>query len=284
MEGEEKNRHRETIHSILVIAIGIFALIGSAAGFFISVNNPFADILKQGAAADELAAKRQQAELLVMQTKDTDGDGLTDYDEINKYQTSPYLADSDSDGVDDKTEVMRGTNPNCPEGQQCFNVAPAASATSPLDNTTPTLTSNTQSTGLSITPAYIRNLMTQNGVSAADLAQVTDEELMTEFQQFLKDNPDLASSLSQQGVDVTALSQASVTQPAVGSNPQPNVAAVDLKSLNVTSVSDLKNLTGVQIRQLMIQSGASESLLSAVSDDDLKAMFIKQIDSQTTTK
>lgn len=43
---------------------------------------------------------------------DTDGDGLSDYDEINTYFTDPLLADSDGDGVNDLLEILAGTNPN----------------------------------------------------------------------------------------------------------------------------------------------------------------------------
>jgi outer membrane protein OmpA-like peptidoglycan-associated protein len=42
---------------------------------------------------------------------DTDGDGLTDGDEVKKYHTDPLKADTDGGGVDDGTEVKRGTNP-----------------------------------------------------------------------------------------------------------------------------------------------------------------------------
>ena len=37
-----------------------------------------------------------------LKNKDTDKDGLSDYDELNFYKTSPYLEDSDSDGFSDK--------------------------------------------------------------------------------------------------------------------------------------------------------------------------------------
>ena len=42
---------------------------------------------------------------------DTDGDGLSDYDEINLYGTDPTLSDTDGDGTDDGTEVAQGTDP-----------------------------------------------------------------------------------------------------------------------------------------------------------------------------
>ncbi len=44
---------------------------------------------------------------------DTDGDGLTDDDEVNVYGTDPNLADTDGDGLDDGDEVgVHGTDPN----------------------------------------------------------------------------------------------------------------------------------------------------------------------------
>jgi outer membrane protein OmpA-like peptidoglycan-associated protein len=45
--------------------------------------------------------------------QDTDGDGLKDGDEINKYNTNPRLADSDMDGLTDAEEVQQyKTDPN----------------------------------------------------------------------------------------------------------------------------------------------------------------------------
>ncbi|MFO7660092.1 MAG: OmpA family protein [Candidatus Cloacimonadaceae bacterium] len=38
---------------------------------------------------------------------DTDGDGLSDYDEINKYRTDPKKADTDGDGLSDGDEVLK---------------------------------------------------------------------------------------------------------------------------------------------------------------------------------
>lgn len=50
---------------------------------------------------------------------DTDKDGIKDSDEINIYETSPYLPDTDGDGIDDKEELLAGTDPNCPKGKDC---------------------------------------------------------------------------------------------------------------------------------------------------------------------
>jgi len=43
---------------------------------------------------------------------DTDGDGVSDFDEINLYESNPEAVDTDNDGVTDGIEIMRGFNPN----------------------------------------------------------------------------------------------------------------------------------------------------------------------------
>lgn len=42
---------------------------------------------------------------------DSDGDGLSDYDEINIYGSDPFNADTDGDGYSDYEEIMAGYNP-----------------------------------------------------------------------------------------------------------------------------------------------------------------------------
>ena len=46
-----------------------------------------------------------------MPPTDTDGDGVSDYEEINIYHTNPLVRDSDGDGVSDRNEILAGTNP-----------------------------------------------------------------------------------------------------------------------------------------------------------------------------
>lgn len=45
---------------------------------------------------------------------DTDGDGLSDYAEINTFKTDPNKMDSDGDGYGDSEEIVNGFNPNGP--------------------------------------------------------------------------------------------------------------------------------------------------------------------------
>lgn len=48
--------------------------------------------------------------------KDTDGDGLSDQDELNKYFTNPLLTDTDGDTFFDSAEISGGYNP-CGDGK-----------------------------------------------------------------------------------------------------------------------------------------------------------------------
>ncbi|MFH1286941.1 MAG: hypothetical protein ABII02_04300 [Candidatus Magasanikbacteria bacterium] len=43
---------------------------------------------------------------------DTDGDGITDIDEIEKWKTDPTKVDTDGDGFADAIEILSGYNPN----------------------------------------------------------------------------------------------------------------------------------------------------------------------------
>ena len=48
---------------------------------------------------------------------DSDGDGLSDWEETNIYHTDPYSRDTDGDGYPDGLEVKKGTNPNNPSSK-----------------------------------------------------------------------------------------------------------------------------------------------------------------------
>ncbi|MCK4367273.1 MAG: ABC transporter substrate-binding protein [Thermoplasmata archaeon] len=51
----------------------------------------------------------------ILPNRDSDGDGLTDWDEENVYGTDPQNEDTDGDGISDGDEVAQGTDPLDPE-------------------------------------------------------------------------------------------------------------------------------------------------------------------------
>ena len=128
---------------------------------------------------------------------DTDGDGLTDNEELSLYKTSPYLEDSDSDGVDDRTEIEKGTDPNCAPGQQC-NVQDVTALTAVASNTAAVSTETAaviadsgNSDGLQAMmagqadAAQLRALLLDSGADANMLKQLSDEELLKTYQEML---------------------------------------------------------------------------------------------------
>lgn len=58
---------------------------------------------------------------------DTDGDSLSDWDEINLYKTNPNLKDTCGDGLTDNVRVATGKNLQCPQvtgGTQAMRPSP----------------------------------------------------------------------------------------------------------------------------------------------------------------
>ena len=106
--------HTERTGIIVLACAGVLALIFGAWNLGHNIKKPF--LLKPGQASQNTSSNNLFFEL---QSKDTDKDGLSDYDELYVYETSPYLEDSDSDGRLDGEEVSGGSDPNCPEGKEC---------------------------------------------------------------------------------------------------------------------------------------------------------------------
>jgi len=105
-----------------------------------TIYNPFAIRLTD---ADDLQSLFENQDM-ILQSIDTDHDGLNDWEELNFYETSPYLPDTDSDGIGDKVELDAGKNPLCPEGEDCgvyqgeLPDADAETDVSPLSNSVAT--------------------------------------------------------------------------------------------------------------------------------------------------
>jgi hypothetical protein len=64
---------------------------------------------------EELEQERVQK----LKETDSDKDTINDYDELYVFRTSPFLEDSDSDGVPDNKEIAMGTDPTCAQGKTC---------------------------------------------------------------------------------------------------------------------------------------------------------------------
>lgn len=77
--------------------------------FGLNTNNPADASLHP--AGDKLTYLQKYIYGLDPLTLDTDGDGISDYDELFTYGTNPLLADTDGDGIPDGWEIQYGLNP-----------------------------------------------------------------------------------------------------------------------------------------------------------------------------
>ncbi|MBP6859305.1 MAG: hypothetical protein KBC69_01620 [Candidatus Magasanikbacteria bacterium] len=89
--------------------------VSSTPAFDVVKEKEFNQAVKNISAADQdfdgIADVDEQAYKTDPTNSDTDGDGLTDWQEINIYKTDPLKSDSDSDTFNDGYEVRRGFNP-----------------------------------------------------------------------------------------------------------------------------------------------------------------------------
>jgi len=199
----------QKIMASLLAFFALFVIILWSVQFKKTLTSPFtsSESGTNNETSNSSAAGEQS--LAELTSKDTDTDGLSDYDELYVYKTSPYLEDSDSDGFNDGKEITDGTNPNCPVGQNCF------SSTNTTDNTannTGTNSSNNISTSSldslmqadnsqaltstdqeaikqavdqSMDVATLRQLLLDKGMDQAMLDKISDEELMKSFEEIL---------------------------------------------------------------------------------------------------
>ncbi|MBI4714103.1 hypothetical protein HY771_02880 [Candidatus Uhrbacteria bacterium] len=111
----------------LLLFLGLGGIFFGFRSFGVNVQRPFDLQIARYLQGERFltTSQREQEELEASKTRDVDGDGLTDYDELQVYKTSPYLTDSDSDGFDDKTEIFSNNDPNCPKDKTCTGISSA---------------------------------------------------------------------------------------------------------------------------------------------------------------
>ena len=127
----------------------------------------------------------QSAEEERLRSLDTDGDGLSDWDELYVHGTSPYLEDSDSDGFSDYEEVMSGNDPNCPSGVDCYGDTRAASPEAAPEPVLPVDISVPSGSLEDLDAAGLRQMLIEAGMDRNILDQIGDEDLMNNFREVL---------------------------------------------------------------------------------------------------
>jgi len=131
----------------------------------------------------------ENRQITELQSKDTDQDTLSDFDELYVHGTSPYLPDTDSDGITDSAEIEMGKDPNCPEGQDCYLLQGEATADEEaLEELGRQMTEQEKAALILELPAeQLRELLLEAGVPAETLDQLSDDQLKEMIAEILKD-------------------------------------------------------------------------------------------------
>jgi len=183
--GDELQPREHRAGAWILLVVGLAAIGLGIFQFGDTIASPFR-VESNYKTADQLEQERLDA----MKTKDTDLDGITDFDETYVFNTSPYLDDSDSDGFTDKEELESGNDPNCPEGKVCGPLEDRfASPEGVVEAAPATDTSQTElemiDAMLNPTPDQIRQLLIDSGVEKSEVDSLDDETLIRLYQESL---------------------------------------------------------------------------------------------------
>jgi len=220
--GEQKEMTRkEKLAFLGLVVLAVFVVYLGFRQMGNNLKTPFALFALQHSVGEQISFDQNFANE-ELKKKDTDADGLKDYDELYIYQTSPYLTDTDSDGLNDKTEADSGSDPNCPKGQDCYgslvqNQAAANTATSSLEISVSELPTADQILlqnllGSNPDPKVLRDFLIQNGIDSKELEKFSDNDLLAFFKEFVSSTSTAANnsessdfSLDISNVDLKAL-------------------------------------------------------------------------------
>lgn len=199
--GEKRLTGQQKTGFVLLLVFGVLVV---SLGFLQMRNTIYGPFTLGNMFGDNQASQMFLDEQTRLQSIDTDRDGIKDYEELNFYETSPYLPDTDSDGIDDGVEIEQGTNPLCVEGENCGQTAtdiPAGSVyTSTSTNGSSELPGgaeadtgfeflngeNTDIFALLQDPKLLRQLLLETGkVTSEQLEGVEDAQLLEMVQDIL---------------------------------------------------------------------------------------------------
>lgn len=236
----ELSREQQVV-LVLLVVLGVGGLALGFQSFGTNIRRPFVQQLQEYAQAGDYLTpeERAQQEEQELKNKDTDEDGLNDYDELNVFNTSPYLKDTDSDGFDDQTEVFSNNDPNCPEGEDCSQQLEEEA-----------VPDNQDSTDQLVSPA---------GDGVQDSASLGgSQQLDSLLGNVAAQGGDQAESAATTGGALSGLAGGQID------------SREDLMQF-------FNNLSSDQIRAAMIDAGIPEEQLQGLSDEEVKKLFNEAI-------
>jgi len=221
--------------------------------------------------------------------RDTDNDGLSDFEELYVYKSSPYLTDTDSDGISDKDEILRGEDPTCPHGKYCTSQVSGADSTGVSSGTisytnlgnlasdydfTQDLRSAQESffSQLKNNPQAVRQLLLKQGMSADDVSAVSDEDLMNLVNKAIQENNGAINGSSTISL-LTGVATVTTTakQPSTNTAAQSAVTNITIPPELIAELSD-----PTKARSLLVKQGFDEATVKRMTDAQV-AQTIEEI-------
>lgn len=175
------------------------------------------------------------AALNALKDKDTDGDTISDYDELYSTHTSPYLKDSDGDGLSDAAEIQQGADPNCPKGKVCEGFR--------------LLTSITDQSG-NLTPEFLRQALAAAGVPQTTLDATDDASLLRIYQEVTKTQP--ATNTNSVATNTTTNTSTGTTLEEVQQLPASAIRQLLIE--NGLDEATLNSVSDETIRQIFLEA------------------------------
>lgn len=263
----------------ILAVFGVLVVIFWFAQFKNSINSPLAYNSENDNAGASSTADILNDEAL--KAKDTDNDGISDYDEINIYHTSAYLADTDSDGIPDMTEIQNGTDPNCAEGKDCYG----SSLVNPVATTSASDLSSQDAQGAN---NQITGLLSDTSTKTSGLPTVSNPTDLTaaDAQLFLSGKADATTVRKlfiKLGAGQDELNKYTDEQlltlyrAGIASSGTSTETTAGLSTTNVNN-TDMQNVLSGQtdaatLRQTLIKSGMDKAMLDKFTDEELMKTY-----------
>lgn len=228
----------------------IFAVLFLILSFFQIRNNLYRPYALSDAVPSTLIKEKFNDPTEALHYRDTDRDGLNDFEEIYIYDTSAYLEDTDSDGIKDKEEILQGKNPICAEGSSCSQEIGETKTEQILES----WIKDSQSEGYILNPAdyfndpeQIKKILISSGISEDLLVGVTDEELKQIGQEVFnsiefKNALNTQLSEASQGVSTTLSKAELFANPTLLREALKNTGYIEKSALDKLSDEEVKKV------------------------------------------
>jgi hypothetical protein len=157
------------------------------------------------------------------------------------YNTSPYLEDTDLDGVSDYDEAILGKDGKC-QGANCTSTTILPTQEAGILKAIQDVNSQDMTFG------QFKDYLSQMGYDKDSINSLTEED----YNQMKQTLP--GTSVGTETVNTT------------------------LTDEELKQVEQMKNLSIDQIKELMIKGGATKEQLSQFGDEDLKKLYLQTLD------